>query len=392
MTEFQNWANKIGDVHKRITAEYRQIQQKLNKTMKFTIDSSTLVKSLEQAAKFVSNKPLMQILGNLKLEATDRLEITGFNLSHGIEIHCNSEIIDSGSVCIPASAIAIIKSMNGQLIIETNETNLITISNLSGTVEIQGFPAEEYPELIDDDFDPKSQHKIDAKSFAQVVKYCTQSTSTDETKQILTGINITASEGNLRAIATDGHRLTVVNIPVSESIVIDSVTIPSKSLSLTPIGNSETIALTIDKSQISIDSGSRSIMRTLDGKYPDAMLLIPKSFTRELTIDRRELIDALNMMSSISDQNNLVKFEIANSLEVSSSSDGKSGKVNIDCELNGDAIDIAFNLKYLIDGLKMFDTRQVKISMNEPLQPVIVTAVDSDLDLTYLAMPVQVRS
>lgn len=390
MTEFQNWVNKIGAKYQELT---RLSQQELNQTMKLTIDSSTLVKALEQAARFVRDKPLMPILGNLKLVATDALSITGFDLSHGIEIDCDAEVIDCGSVCIPASAIAIIKGMAGRLIIETNETNLITISNLSGKVEIQGMPVGEYPELIDEDFDPKSRHELDAKSFAQVIKYCAQSTSTDETKAVLTGINITASGGNLRAIATDGHRLTVVNIPVDESIVIESITIPSKSLSLVPIGSAETIALAIDKSQISIDAGSRSIMRVLDGKYPDAMLLIPKSFTREMTIDRRELIDALNMMSAISDANNLVKFAIEETyIDVSASSDGKKGTVDVGCSLKGDSIETAFNLKYLLDGLKMFDTKQVKISMNDRLQPVIITAIEGDLDLTYLCMPVQIRS
>lgn len=366
--------------------------------MKLTINSSELTKALEQAARFVSAKPLMPILGNLKLVAEDKyLHITGFDLSHGIETSCDAEIIESGSVCIPASAIAIIKGMAGHLIIETNETNLITISNLSGKVEIQGHSIEEYPELISEDFNPNEIYRIEAKSFAQAVKYCTQATSTDESKAVLTGVNIASDSGKLRLMATDGHRLVVCKIALGEDgDIIESVTIPSKSLSLLPGGKSDEIAMAVHNSQVSIESGSRSIMRTLDGKYPDAMLLIPKSFTRYLEIDRRELIDALNMMSAISDANNLVKFTIDDCAEISSSSDGKSGKVKVECtmlgSLGGYPIDIAFNLKYLLDGLKMFDSDRVKLSMNEALTPVIITAVDSDVDLMYLVMPIQLRS
>jgi DNA polymerase III subunit beta len=362
--------------------------------MKLTINSIELTKALEQAAKFVSAKPLMPILGNLQLLATDenKLYMTGFNLAHGIEIECAADVIDRGSVCIPSLAIAIVKGMSGQLIIETNETDLITISNLSGKVEIQGQSTEEYPELISEDFDPKLRQSIDAKSFAQAVKYCTQATSTDESKQVLTGVNIASDSGKLRLMATDGHRLVVCNIAVDEGVNIESVTIPAKSLSLVPIDKSETISIAVDNSQVSIESGSTSIMRTLEGKYPNAMLLIPKSFSRELTIDRRELIDALNMMSAISDQNNLVKFSINSHAEISSSSDGKSGKVNISCQLNGDAIDLAFNLKYLLDGLKMFESKDIKFSMNGELTPVIITDVDSDVDLMYLIMPIQLRT
>jgi DNA polymerase III subunit beta len=362
--------------------------------MKFTIDSSELSKALERAAKFVSAKPLMPIISTIKLVAIDdRIELTAFNLAHGTEIKCNAEVIEEGNACIPTSAIAIIKLMAGQLIVESDENHLITISNLSGKVEIQGQSTEDYPELDSIDCLPDS---IESKPFNQAVKYCIQACSIDESKSVLTGVNIAATAGNLRLMATDGHRLVVCNLPVSEIVEIESVTIPAKSLALIPADGGQFMQCKFDTSQVSIDSGSRSIMRTLEGKYPDAMMLVPKSFTRELTIDRRELIDALNMMSSISDQNNLVKFAVNDCAELSSSSDGKSGKIKVECtmlgSLGGYPIDIAFNLKYLLDGLKMFESKEIKISMNEPLQPVIITAIDSDLDLLYLAMPIQLKS
>jgi DNA polymerase-3 subunit beta len=217
--------------------------------------------------------------------------------------------------------------------------------------------------------------------------------SIDETKAVLTGINITASSGNLRLMGTDGHRLTICNIPCDEAVNIESVTIPAKSLSLaTDIKVDGVIKLSINTYQVLVDSGDMSIMRTLDGKYPDAMMLIPKSFSRELEIDRKQLIDALSMMTAISDQNNVVKFEIGDKqTTVSSSSDGKKGKVDIISKLSGKPLDLAFNLKYLIDGLKMFATKQVKLSINEPLSPVIITEVESDFNLTYLVMPIQLR-
>lgn len=358
--------------------------------MKLTIKSSELTKALDQAAKFVSAKPLMPILGNLKLVALNPLSITGFNLSHGIEINVTDcDIIATGAVCIPVAAIAIIKGMAGQLIVEADDNNLITISNLSGKIEIQGMPIDQYPELESVDTAPNT---IDSKFITQVVKYCTQACSIDESKAVLTGINITATGGNLRAIATDGHRLVVCNMPVSDITDIESVTIPAKSLAVVPTNGGQFFQAKFDGSQVSFDTGSRSIMRALDGKYPDAVLLIPKSFSRTVEIDRRELIDALNMMLAISDKNNLVKFEIDSHAKISSSSDGNSGSVNIDCQATGDPIEIGFNLKYLIDGLKMFESKDVKFSINEPIQPVIINAVKSDLDLTYLLMPIQLKN
>jgi DNA polymerase-3 subunit beta len=122
------------------------------------------------------------------------------------------------------------------------------------------------------------------------------------------------------------------------------------------------------------------------------MMLIPKSFSRELEIDRKQLTGALSMMMAISDQNNVVKFQIDDKQTiVSSSSDGKKGKVDIASKFSGESLDLAFNLKYLIDGLKMFETNQVKLSMNDPLSPVLITAINSEFDLTYLVMPIELR-
>jgi DNA polymerase III subunit beta len=372
--------------------------------MKFTIDSSEFSKALERAAKFISAKPLMPILANLELIANKDcgLDITGFNLAHGIQINVECDVIDCGSVCIPQSAVDIIKLMPGRLIIEADENHSITISNLGGNAQIQGQSIEEYPELIEDGDDPEvagTSIELDASSFSLLLKTCGQSTSGDETKQILTGINIGASKGKLTAIATNGHRLTVLNLLVDDNISIAPITVPSKSLNLIDAGKSDKVEITSAKSQVSIGcSDSRSIMRVIDGKYPDALMLLPKAFARTLTLDRKKLIDCLNVMNAISDKNNLVEFHVLEkSLSIYSKSDGKTGEQKMTCvlvdpnRLESEEFAIAFNLKYLTEGLKMFDTTSVVINMNTPTEPVVIQAVDSDVDLIYLIMPIQIR-
>lgn len=345
----------------------------------------------------------MPILASIKLVADDaKIGVTAFNLAHGIEISCEAEVIDAGSICIPLSAVAIIKLMPGRLIVEPDENHSITISNLGGNAQIQGQSSDEYPELIEDSEDAETEGtsiELDASSFSLLKATCGQSTSDDETKQILTGVNIGASKGKLTAIATNGHRLTVLSLPVDLSIAIAPITIPSKSLNLIDTGKSDNVEIASAKSQVSIGcSDSRSIMRVIEGKYPDALMLLPKAFARTLTLDRKKLIDCLNVMNAISDKNNLVEFHILEkSLSIYSKSDGKTGEQKMSCvlvdpaRLESEEFAIAFNLKYLIEGLKMFDTTSVVINMNNPLEPVVIQPVDSDIDLIYLVMPVRIR-
>lgn len=359
--------------------------------MKFSTSAKSFSTAIESAIKFVSGKSTMPILSTIKIEATDKLRLTGFDLSHGIETICDAEIIDTGIACIPAAMIAnLAKGLKGQIVIESVDT-LITITTLSGSFEIQGMDASDYPELISDmgDIKPCS---IDAKLLIQGWKYAATSASIDETKQILQGVNMQVSGGILSMAATDGHRLTVYKMPVDESVDIQSVTVHAKSLGLIPKHTQENVDLSFDSSTCLVDSGSKIITRIFEGKYPDYQLLIPKQFTRSAIVDQVEITDAISLLMSVASENHLCCFTFTDKkLSLSSSRDAFKGNQSIGCKLEGESIDIAFNLKYLLTGLKMFPSNKIKISMNDPLTPVILTGIDLDIDLTHLIMPVQLR-
>jgi DNA polymerase-3 subunit beta len=200
-----------------------------------------------------------------------------------------------------------------------------------------------------------------------------------------------AEDGLLTMASTNGHKLVVYKTAIDPSIKIPSSTIPTKSLSA--IDGDSTMTLTIDNTNCMVETGDTIVTcRPFDGKYPDFKLLLPKSFTRFVAIDRSQLIDALNLMSSIGSENSLVKFAIENDkLTVMSDREGVKGERSIDCDLSGDRVDIAFNLKYLLAQLKTIPSQQIKISINGALEPVVIEPVGSDLDLLCLVMPVALR-
>jgi DNA polymerase-3 subunit beta len=372
--------------------------------MKFTINSSELSKALDRVIKFVPGKPLMPILANIKLVTygTDTILISAFDLSNGIELKLLSEILDDGDICVPAQSFAaIVKGMAGQLIIEVVDT-IMTISNLSGSCEIQCQDAVDYPDFTGEELDKSISCEMDISTFAQAIKLGGSSVSTDETKSVLQGVNIIAADGLLTVASTDGHTLKVCKSKIDESINIPPSTIPLKPLA--SVSGEGKMTLSIDEATCQIDSdGSTLTCRPFAGKYPDYQLLLPTTFTRTTTIDRSQLIDALNLMASVGSENSLVKFVFENdNLIVMSAREGIKGQRSIDCkmsghdfenyeELEGQLFVIAFNLKYLLSTLKVIPTQKVLIQMNAALQPVIIEPVDSDLDLLCLIMPVAVR-
>ncbi len=190
--------------------------------------------------------------------------------------------------------------------------------------------------------------------------------SGDETKQVLTGVHLTKTVDCLEFAATDGHRLAVVQTPLEEVESASggfNVTIPARALRelermMATKQNIETITLHVDDSQVIFEMGEQRLTsRKLEGAYPTYNQLIPKSFERSLVLDRKQLIRCLELVAVLSDQkNNLVKFSLDSendrlSLAVESPDLG-SAKESMAAEIQGESGDIAFNVKYLMDGLK----------------------------------------
>jgi len=135
--------------------------------------------------------------------------------------------------------------------------------------------------------------------------------------------------------------------------------------------------------------------RSLDGAYPKYRQLIPESFNREITLERRSLVAALERVAVLADQhNNVVKLTAEPSTgQVQISADAQdvgSGSEAIAATINGAAIQIAFNVRYVRDGLKAMSAERVELRCNAPTTPVVL-APDDDSAFTYLVMPVQIR-
>jgi DNA polymerase-3 subunit beta len=229
--------------------------------------------------------------------------------------------------------------------------------------------------------------------------------STDETKQVLTGVHLVGTQESLEFAATDGHRLAVVNIPTeqgedeSETAIADfAVTIPGKALReverlLTSVSE-EKVSLLSDDTHVVFSVGDRSITtRKLEGAYPAYQQLIPRQFARTVTMERKRLLSGTERVSVLSDQkNNLVKFQLRNDNQLTlvvEAQDLGNAKENLPIELMGEEIDIAFNVRYLVDGLKVLPSGDIQMQLNEGNQPVIFTPLGG-LKMTYLVMPVQI--
>ncbi|MGB5636160.1 MAG: DNA polymerase III subunit beta, partial [Waterburya sp.] len=234
-------------------------------------------------------------------------------------------------------------------------------------------------------------------------------------KQVLTGVHLkTQGLGQdglgdiLEFAATDSHRLAVVATDLNgedaeTTIEIPklAVTIPAKALReleriVSDAEETDKVKVSFDEQVMVFELGDRLLTSTkILGDYPAYGQLIPQNFSREIILDRKRLLNSLELVAVLAQKNNLVKFSLHNDAsELVVSADAQdigNAEQSLPAEIMGEDIEIAFNIKYLMDGLKALETSEIKMQLNEWNQPVIFSPLGG-LKMTYLVMPVQIRN
>jgi DNA polymerase III subunit beta len=380
--------------------------------MKFVCTQHDLNVNLALVSRAVPARPTHPVLANIKIEVTanpELIRLTGFDLSLGIQTSFIANVVEEGVLTLPAKLLndIVSKLPSGDITLDDEAgENLITITSASGRYQVRGMGAEEFPELPS--IEDGETNQLSSTAFIDGLKGSLVACSQDETKQILTGVYLKVNADCLEFAATDGHRLGIVEVypPETEGQASTSdrafeVTVPAKALRELDkmLGNrqdGDELELQLEQGQVVFAWGDQKLTtRTLEGKYPDYRLLIPKQFQRQITLDRKQLLGALERIAVLADQTNLVKFSIdgtGQSIALSvEAQDRGSGRESLPAQISGADLDIAFNVKYLMDGLKTLPTQEITISMNGPLEPVILTPLGG-IKMTYLVMPVQLRS
>ncbi len=383
--------------------------------MKLVCTQSNLSTNLSLVSRAVSSRPSHPILANVLVTAdvaTQRVTLAGFDLSLGIQTSFGAQVETGGTLTIPAKLLGDIVSRlpEGELSIDAGEESepgeaiAVTLKYASGQYQIRGIGAEEFPELPVIEEGDAAQ--LSAEAMIEGLRSTLFSSSGDETKQVLTGVHLSTQDGGLEFAATDGHRLAVVKT-IAQAENEDSelpkiaVTVPSKALQevikMLDRGTTAGVSVKFDPGQIVFEwADQRLTSRLLEAQYPNYNQLIPRQFAHQVTIDRRALLSSLERISVIADQrNNIVKMGIdaeSQSVELSvDAQDVGSGKDTVAAQVTGEGLEVAFNVKYLIEGLKVMSTAEVQIQLNTATSPAIVSPLGS-LKMTYLVMPVQVRS
>ena len=385
--------------------------------MEIICNQNELNNAIQLVSKAVATRPTHPILANILLTAdqgTNKVSLTGFDLNLGIQTSFNATVKNSGAITIPSKILSeIVNKLPNEspvsMDVDENSDNILIKSD-RGSFNLRGIPADDYPNLPF--VESGTSLNIDPNSFLKALKLTIFASSNDDSKQLLTGVNFTFKQRYLESASTDGHRLSVVLIADEENIEIKetfsknqenlSVTIPTRSLreieKLLSLRSSEnSIKLFYDKGQVVFISSNQIITtRTLEGTYPNYPQLIPDAFSKLFTFNTKNLIEALERIAVVADQqSNVVKIAVDKNDLAFISADAQdigSASESLSVTYAGEKFDIAFNVKYLLEGLKVISCEKVVLKCNLSTTPAIFVPEDNSNSFTYLVMPVQVRS
>lgn len=366
--------------------------------MKIRIQQKDLSKCINIVQKGISSKSTLPILSGILLETEgNKLKLTGTDLEIGIKTSVDCDIIQEGSIVITSRIFGDIvrKLPDLPVDISVDENNNVHINCGNSKFNLIGLPASDYPQLPE--IYETNYFEIPKDLLKSMIRQTIFATAQDVTRPILTGALFETNNNTASLVAIDGYRLAVkkISVNIEEDI---KVVIPAKTLNevskILEDDDSE-VKISCTQSNIIFNFGNTIITsRLLEGQFLNYKDIIRNEYKLKVKVKTRELQECLERASLLAREgkNNLVKLDISDDrLIITSNSEIGNVFEEIPIKLEGNDIKIAFNSKYLLEGIRAIDSEEIVMDMISNVNPCIIRPVE-DNNYTYLVLPVRLAA
>ena len=366
--------------------------------MKIICNQKLLAHKIGISQKAINGKTTLELLKGILISAKDnQLKLTGYDLEIGIETYAQAEIIEEGEIVVNARLFGdIIRKLPDSFVeIETDNENNVYINCVNSRFKIKGDSAKEYPRLPE--VKEEDLYNIPQDLLKNMIKQTVFAISQDQTKPILMGELLEIVDGNISLVAIDGYRLAVRSCTVNNMMNNAKVLIPGKTLTdvNSLLSSEDDVRLGFDeKNAIFIINDTKIITRLLDGEFIDYKKLLPREHNSKVKLNTKDLLNSIERASllSQSEKNNLIKLSIRDDvMAITSNTDKGNVYEEVSLQLEGDYLDIAFNSRYFLEGLKNIDSEEIYIEFTTNVNPCIIRPAD-EVKYTYLLLPVRISS
>ncbi|MFS8100401.1 DNA polymerase III subunit beta [Lentzea alba] len=371
--------------------------------MKIRVERDGLADAVAWVARSLPSRPPVPVLGGVLLDAEsdDSLTVSGFDYEVSAQVGVPATIADGGRALVSGRLLAdITKALPNHPVEIAVDGARMMISCGSARFSLPTMPVEDYPALPSM---PQLIGELPGEVFGEAVSQVAVAAGKDDTLPMLTGVRVEIGEGKLVLVATDRFRLAMREFPWEPDASLGEVAVlvPARTLgdaakTLGASGGKVEMSLAANDGLLGLSgTGKRTTTRLLDADFPKYRQLLPTEHSAAAIIEVDTLVQAIKRVSLVAERGTQVRLEFVDGgLRLSAGGDDEgSAEEELPVEYTGDAVTIAFNPGYLLDGLGAVRTPRVHLSFTTPSRPALLKPVDEDGNVApgylYLLMPVR---
>ena len=366
--------------------------------MRFTISREKLQEGLTAVAASIPAKTTLPVLANILVETTERgIRLSGTDLDIAVSTEVSADVESTGAITIPAKKLSEIARELPPAPVKVGAVGeqRITLECGRSKFKLLGLPRDEFPTFPQVRFD--GSWRVRSGDLQKLISHTSFAVSTEESRPILNGVLWELRPDRMRMVATNGHRLTRMDLPTPGSSSASDLIVPPKALDqvrrLFPA--EEDLEIAQGDNHLGFRSPFTAVYtRLIEGPYPNYEQVIPRDNDRVAVSDKVALISALKRMSVIaSDQTHRIRLSFnAGLLRFSvQTPDLGEAQDELPIRFTGDPIDIGFNANYLLEILRYIPTDEVRVTLKAPERAVTVEPEAWSDPASYLCLVMPLR-
>jgi DNA polymerase III subunit beta len=368
--------------------------------MKFSIDKDRFLASLGVAVRGASTRSAIQTLAGVMIRAENgSVELQATDMELGVRVAVAVEPEREGNAVVPGRLLLdVVRSLpKNDLSLEyrSSQGDVEVVSGPS-RFHLRTLPADEFPKLPE--AGEASIMRVPSQAFVETIGRVARAASRDETRPHLTGVLVSASERELRMVATDSYRLSVKETTLEDALEGSlEANVPARTLQeLSRISSSEggdRIEIAALEHQVIFRVGEVTLSsRLVEGRFPNYKQLLPDQFEHELHVNGPELLEVVRRISLLAQKNAPLRMRFADgTLEVSAQTpDIGEASESLPIPFDGEALEIGFNPEFLREGLESAESDDLILKLISPLRPGLIQSGD-DGGFIYLVMPIRLN-
>lgn len=367
--------------------------------MKFTITREKLKEGLDAVAASVPTKTTLPVLSNILVEATrDGLRLSGTDLDIAVSTSIPASVDQEGAITLPArKLVEMVRELPSAAIrITSSGEQRVAIECGKSKFKLLGLPKEEFPAFPAVKFE--SGWRVPSKDLQKLIGHVAFAASTEESRPILNGVLWELKNDRMRMVATNGHRLARMDVPVAGGAGQQAdLIVPPKALEQIRrlFAADDEVELARSENHLGFRSATTQIFtRLIEGPYPNYEQVIPRENDKVATADKTALAAALRRMSVVaSDQTHRIRMALANAackLSVQTPDLGEAQE-ELAVAYEGDPLEIGFNAQYLLEVLRYMPTDEVRLTFKAPERAATCEPVGWDDSASYLTLVMPLR-